>query len=221
MTNDGIYDLTFLAFFNGGFGITGASRTGQKTLIASTKINGSNNYKPSKIYNNSSVNKQTTLFLNAFIHSPVLGDTTDFKGKGNQYIGGKIVFGADTVFFWVLINLNAKADALHILKIAYENDYTAELFTGTEGSNNPTNNVHNLTNNSVFYVYPQPAKECINIDINMKINSMAIYSLSGQLLKMENNITQNKMNVSDLNSGIYLLNIITENGTAFRKIYLE
>lgn len=58
-------------------------------------------------------------------------------------------------------------------------------------------------------IYPNPAKDVVNIQTKEKINSVEIYSLTGQ--KILTNSTD-KVNVSHLNKGIYVVKILLENG---------
>ena len=70
-------------------------------------------------------------------------------------------------------------------------------------------------------VYPNPVDDSFMID-NMEsldIKSLSIFDINGRTVKNINvNSIGNEINISDLNSGIYFLNIDTENGTATKKI---
>jgi len=83
---------------------------------------------------------------------------------------------------------------------------------------NATDNVVQIINpEKVFKVYPNPAQNEINVsteNLDIKIESLAVYNLQGQLLKFrqaqlpEKEIT--KINTEDLANGNYLLIITTD-----------
>ena len=80
---------------------------------------------------------------------------------------------------------------------------------------------YNLSNPDVsknsFSLYPNPTKDLLNISSDgISIERISIYSFSGQLLLTKNEET-NLVNVSGLSSGIYFLEITTENGNAIKK----
>lgn len=62
-----------------------------------------------------------------------------------------------------------------------------------------------------FKIYPNPAKDFLNIQTDDEIISITIYSKSGQIVK---NIKTNskKLDISNIPSGIYVLQVETKNG---------
>lgn len=64
-------------------------------------------------------------------------------------------------------------------------------------------------NNAEVKVYPNPVKDILNINTDKNINSIEIFSLTGQLIKTIDNNTK-QINVSDLKKGIYLLRVKSE-----------
>lgn len=60
-------------------------------------------------------------------------------------------------------------------------------------------------------IYPNPVKEILNIDYKEDISKLTVYDLSGRLIKTYNkNQSNNSIDVSELKSGTYLLNIETQ-----------
>lgn len=55
-------------------------------------------------------------------------------------------------------------------------------------------------------VYPNPVKNILYIDTSKKVNSIEIFSLTGQLIKRIDSSSK-QINVSDLNKGLYLLRV--------------
>ncbi|MFN3941983.1 MAG: T9SS type A sorting domain-containing protein [Flavobacterium sp.] len=66
-------------------------------------------------------------------------------------------------------------------------------------------------------IYPNPVFDTLNIfvDAMVTINSVKVYNLAGQLVKYQDNI--NAINVSDLQQGIYMIEIETSNGREVKK----
>ncbi len=74
----------------------------------------------------------------------------------------------------------------------------------------PTDNTEINTVFNDFKVYPNPAFNTLNIDINInEINNISIYSLDGKLVKKLPNNTSKTIDISNLNDGLYLIQINT------------
>jgi len=68
------------------------------------------------------------------------------------------------------------------------------------------------TNTEKFAVYPNPASDFIHIHgVTSEIKSTLIYSVAGQLMQSAP-LNSDKINISNLQSGIYFLEIITSEG---------
>ena len=67
-----------------------------------------------------------------------------------------------------------------------------------------------------FQVYPVPATNILNIKSTRSIRQITIFNLRGQQLLIQNKNTQ-KINISNLNNGIYILKIQTKNGLSITK----
>ncbi|UQB67463.1 T9SS type A sorting domain-containing protein [Epilithonimonas zeae] len=79
--------------------------------------------------------------------------------------------------------------------------------------------VNDITS-KIFAVYPNPAKDIINIAGNgYKVKSAAIYDLSGKMLISESSNTQIK--VTPLKKGVYILQVSSEDKTQNIKIIKE
>jgi hypothetical protein len=73
-----------------------------------------------------------------------------------------------------------------------------------------------------FSVTPNPANDIIAVanSNNILINSIKIVDLNGRVVKQinVNNVANTQINVSDMTSGIYFMNIISDQGTVTKKI---
>lgn len=73
-------------------------------------------------------------------------------------------------------------------------------------------------------VYPNPASNVINIELNEAAANAQVrtFNTAGQLMKvMEMNSGSASMDISELPTGVYYLEVATENGTAIEKIVVE
>jgi hypothetical protein len=222
VTGDGAYDLTFNRFALGAITITGRIGNGNNNYLATGTISGVNNY-PLKVTNNKSFTTLATWKSTPiYIHNPGLS-YTDFAGKGNQYIVGRMNYGTPEVFyFWVLINVPANGAQINILKCAYESEPDSALYTGNEGAVSSGTFVNNSFTNHTFSVFPQPANEQIEVISNEQIDSYKIFDLNGQVLTEEYYFKNKIISVANLPKGIYLLQLLNSNQfTTTKKLIIE
>jgi hypothetical protein len=75
---------------------------------------------------------------------------------------------------------------------------------------------------SKFLISPNPANDFINISNseNIKVSNIKITDLNGRVVKQSNfdNVSNINLNVSDLSSGVYMMNINTNEGATVKKI---
>jgi hypothetical protein len=75
---------------------------------------------------------------------------------------------------------------------------------------------------SQFSISPNPASSIINIDgkLDAKINAVTVTDLNGRTVKQNtfDNLSKVQINIADLSSGIYMMNIATKGGIATKKI---
>ena len=70
--------------------------------------------------------------------------------------------------------------------------------------------------NKDYRLYPNPVANYFEIQSNVKIDTVIIYNALGQ--KVSTFLSQTKYNIEDLSSGIYTVEILTENGKSLEKI---
>ncbi len=73
-----------------------------------------------------------------------------------------------------------------------------------------------------FSVYPNPAKDVLNISnsISAEINSITIADINGRTIKQfdANGSVDSQINIGDLNAGVYFVNIHSNEGSLTKKI---
>ena len=79
----------------------------------------------------------------------------------------------------------------------------------------------NKTTENVVKIFPNPTNDFLNIETlnNVKISSIEIFNMQGKLVLSER-ITndQNKVDVRDLNVGVYIVRIYTDRGIVVNKM---
>ena len=68
-----------------------------------------------------------------------------------------------------------------------------------------------------FNIYPNPVESNLTIDTDEVITEINIYSLTGVIVYQTTAVNNNVINVSDLNDGVYFINIKTENGDVVKR----
>ncbi|TVZ57301.1 putative secreted protein (Por secretion system target) [Lutibacter sp. Hel_I_33_5] len=78
---------------------------------------------------------------------------------------------------------------------------------GCYESQDVTLNIDEVSQNkqNLFSVYPNPSNATINFNSKTKINKITIFSITGQVIKKVSNYDIKEINISDLSSGIYLI----------------
>ena len=76
----------------------------------------------------------------------------------------------------------------------------------------------NLLNNNIT-IYPNPVIDLININTSLTILEVEIYDVLGKRLNYIK-VNNRKIDVSGVNSGVYILKIKTEIGIILKKILL-
>jgi hypothetical protein len=80
----------------------------------------------------------------------------------------------------------------------------------------------NEFNISDFKVYPNPANDFINIQLNnIEVSGIAIYNILGKEVLSQNRLIDNRVDVSNLDGGIYFMKINSQEKTVTKKIIIE
>ena len=86
--------------------------------------------------------------------------------------------------------------------------------------NNDITSLPSINNNSELSVYPNPAKDKLNISIKDNSN-VYVYNVNGQLIMQEENISGTyQMDISGLDNGTYIIKVISDNQAFVSKIFV-
>jgi len=86
----------------------------------------------------------------------------------------------------------------------------------------PSLSLDEMASKSLFKVFPNPATTEIQIQSDEQISTLAIYDLTGKILLTQNALLPNdRVNISKLNSGLYILKIRINNTVSVKKLAIR
>ncbi len=110
-----------------------------------------------------------------------------------------------------------------IQNLSENNTYSFSFSGGVEKNRfelrfSQLSNIENISNRDII-VYPNPAKDKIQIISNSEIINIELSDISGKVLTQKNNVKV--VNIGHLTPGIYFLKITTKNGILTKKVIKE
>jgi hypothetical protein len=78
-----------------------------------------------------------------------------------------------------------------------------------------------VTNTTDFSVYPNPANDVVNISNTTSaiISNIEMTDLNGRVVKnVTLNATEGQINISDLSTGVYMMNVTSDQGSSIKKV---
>ncbi len=134
---------------------------------------------------------------------------------------GQDIDGEDTFQHFEGMGLSLSSDSFTVAIGYSRND-------GENGENSGSARVFDISGvlstkevtQSQFTMYPNPASTnvTIQLDQNSNLENATIYNSLGQIIKTS---TETTINTSDLSKGIYILEVITNQGKASKKLIIE
>lgn len=70
---------------------------------------------------------------------------------------------------------------------------------------------------AAFKLYPNPANEMITLEGKTKINSIQVLNIAGKVVKRFDHLTNNTIDIADIEAGVYLISATFENGMSSTK----
>lgn len=129
------------------------------------------------------------------------------------YKNGVLIAGATSQ------NYTPTSDGIYLVRITDANGCVFRYSTGYKYVK--PNSITELELTQNISVYPNPTSGIINIvesKGNSKIKSISVYDISGKLIQSINNVSS--IDISNLNNGLYTLQIHTSNGIATKQVNL-
>ena len=105
-------------------------------------------------------------------------------------------------------------------------DYTALTDSALieDGCWDPYLGIKRVEDASNVKLYPNPANDFVNVNLpsNLKLNQYKVYSTSGKVVLMGNNSNDNnRIDVSELQKGIYFIELTTNEGRISKRLSIE
>lgn len=199
-------DASYLAVFDDGAGIvvtpSDVFEGGHVTLLSQgAQIGQSSNF-------------STTMF-------PVLYDPNVYPDWFGQtgYAGFKVKFGSNVYYGWMRISVNSD-NSFTVYEYAVETTAQRAIAAGDNGSSSSI--MHVSGNTIALNVYPNPAKDVINLDFAGEVEALQLSDLAGRVLLQQNAVSStHTLDVRGLEKGVYVLTVATKDGMASRKIVIE
>ena len=106
------------------------------------------------------------------------------------------------------LDINALTNSVYVDSIVFDNIVPSALVTADFG----------YANNTIS-LYPNPAKEVLNISSSSQIAKIEVYDLLGKKVAAKNNASD--VNVAALGKGAYIVKVVQENGNVIAKQFIK
>ena len=80
--------------------------------------------------------------------------------------------------------------------------------------------INDIDEQNIIKLYPNPAKDQLNIETNYELNKVQIIDITGKMLVQEQN-NFSTINISDLHKGVYFIKLYVNNNTIVKKFIKE
>lgn len=184
------------------FHIEGASTN---VNIAISTSSGTNPYgKPyAAVFASGNAIGNTATYSSGANNDPLISDNSraNFSGQGDRYVGFRFVNGGQTFYGWILVN--STGQGLTVKEYAYQGTANTAINAGDKG----TLSIEEFDAKYAVSVFPNPANNILYIKTEEVVRDVKIFSLSGALLKIENNLAANFVDISQLQKGYYFVKI--------------
>jgi len=148
-------------------------------------------------------NTSITGYLNG-----VSGGTLPLAAFPGTSVTSSFVIGAEKTFSNQYVrHFNGYIDDIYVYNRAINQTDVNALYNAP----NPATVGINEFSNTTMKIFPNPAKDLLTINTSEKIEQLSIYNISGSLIKVENT-NDDSINVSNLQKGMYILSVKTDQG---------
>ncbi len=110
-----------------------------------------------------------------------------------------------------------------VLKIVAQNDGGTETITSIEFKDKKRDFASIENNENNFSVYPNPANDMIKVILPETSQKIEILDISGKIIYQSenNNLNELNINISNWESGLYILNVYSNNSIQTQKLIVE
>ncbi|MFP3595201.1 T9SS type A sorting domain-containing protein [Chryseobacterium sp. SIMBA_029] len=154
----------------------------------------------------------------------VMLDSTTSNWVPNSWYRFKVVGSAANIKYFVndtLIYTGAAVNELNIDQVRFvHNNNIGTAYIDNIKIDNETllSTKSTSVNGSILVIYPNPSTDFIKINSSNTIRNVEVFDLAGKRINLK--VNNNMLNIRDLSSGLYLVNIETE-GRNFTKKFIK
>jgi len=130
----------------------------------------------------------------------VIVNATGVVADATPATNGAILGGA--------LNINPLTNSVYVDSIVFDNVVPSALGTADFGNTKKT-----------ISLYPNPAKEVLNISSSSQIAKIEVYDLLGKKVASNNNASD--VNIAALGKGAYIVKVVQENGSVIAKQFIK
>ncbi|WP_159801065.1 T9SS type A sorting domain-containing protein [Flavobacterium sp. MK4S-17] len=239
-TNYGQFGGAILNFNASSVIIANSSFTGNSAAVAGNTIANGNN-STAQIYNSitteqSPIYNQSASNITTFYNCIVMGSGGSANWNSNFGTDGGNNIDADPMFNNIQLgdySLQYGSPGIEAGNVSYYPGlFTDTDLAGNARFDNATIDIgayeyqfnmgidENKINKNSLVIYPNPVKDIMNIKTDTEIQAIEIYNTLGQLIKHFDlhSLQETVVNIKDLQSGNYLITVITDNGKITKQI---
>jgi len=143
-------------------------------------------------------------------------------GVEDKYLAVRIKFANKWHYGWIRMDIPSNAGSYTVKDFAYNSVANQEILAGSTHSPSSINEAEDIISEIVVFPNPLNEKNIINFNHNFSNLKLSIYSINGQLIEYEENITSTYYQIKNcLTKGIYLIKFETEKGVFFTKLLVN
>ena len=133
--------------------------------------------------------------------------------SGDKYVGFKFQHSNNTYYGWAEISLEEDNGNYKVVLSAYA--YQSTPNTPIKAGDKGLSTVKDIFSDISLSVYPNPVSEVVCLKTNQRIDNVEVVNCLGQRVFIADRVEN--IDVSNLDKGLYLLNIQSEGNTITRK----
>jgi hypothetical protein len=153
------------------------------------------------------------------------GDITYVPGTSATYVTTGTTgssYSSDNGLTWTTIDgIQHTIVAFLNESVGFTGGFTTSATVGGVSKYTGTVLVNETFESSKFAIYPNPSNSVVNItnSDNILLSEVTITDMNGRIVKTvnANNLTEVQINVADLTTGVYFMNVATDSGKAIKK----
>lgn len=124
---------------------------------------------------------------------------------------GTIINSTIDMYQWIQAGSHIELANIQTLTMM-GNQATAALYAGGTLSLNDEASVHPLT------LYPNPANDIVSLQYDLQIDKVEVIDVNGRSVSAQFNTSNNSIDISNLNAGIYYVTVISNNSKSVQKL---